>query len=756
MHTVAMSTGPLGIVEQLASGVNRIRPVIYYGGENFQYMFHPQWDYLVQSDTTADAHFKHAALSERGGLYVVAHKSANPDVVYWTPVLVDSMKGVTNTHWFAAGGIGSQSGMTEGDSRNQRWPSALDPHGLEIVEQGSQLGGWQERVNAYQGYWSRSANSSNLGDAIVTYSDSGLTEFHLYPSGPVSAHGAAIGYITGEYNTEIGKGGVAVMLPMDAEHINVAPNPMSVNSVIGSGTTFDPAGVVGKSAYFDGNGAILLVEDGTNIMDDFVIGPNGGTLEFWFKGEGGQACDPFLIYGRNQAQDVYLQVQVLDNSDGDKLYFYLEDTDDSAIRTVTLDEDVLDNEWHHFAVVVHEGGWPTGPTGLALYVDGICDTTLGVPNNDSVFDSLAVGNSPTLQKNCCHIYVDEVYITNRTKYEYEIRKVVARGKDGLRYNIDPNDALDSPMVAAIDVSPNSPYRLSASTDSVTVFSPHRIPIARYGGGPGDIVDVALEVLPGQFSPSLYILTDEVLTVMRPNPAFTVYGWEDKNSTIAPRKIVGTASQLIGSFDTRGATFNYMRVGYNEDGGMKWHNTPRYYQNYGSDRLIFEARAKPDQGFEYGSCGSDSWVFDPDTLWAYRVGEMMISRRLDFWSGWFCYSGGGHRVAEFVLDDPGIYLFDTSAFTRNDGDGWKYHTGGERHLVSVGPDEVASGAPIGWKWMEIADDDHSFLAGWGGVYWDTTACVTPNWQAIKMWMSYRGQARATLVIRYLQGWPHMVN
>jgi len=290
---------------------------------------------------------------------------------------------------------------------------------------------------------------------------------------------------------------------------------------------------------------------------------------------------------------------------------------------------------------------------------------------------------------------------------------------------------------------------------VTVFSPHRIPVARYDGGAGDIYDVALEVLPGQFNPSLYILTDAALTVMRPNPALTAYGWEDKNATIAPRKIVGAATQLIGSFDARGATFNYLRVGHNEDGSMRWHHGPmRHYQNYSSERLVLDARMKPDQGFEYGSCGSDTWVFDPDTLWAYRIGEMMISHRLDFWSGWFCYSGGGHRVAEFVLDDPGIYLFDTSAFTRNDGDGWQYHTGGERNFVSVGPSEVQNGAPIGWRWMTVSATN--FTAGWSGVYFDTTSCVTPNWQGLKMWMSYRGQARATLVIRYLQGWPDMVN
>lgn len=198
-------------------------------------------------------------------------------------------------------------------------------------------------------------------------------------------------------------------------------------------------GVIGKSILFDGEESKIIIPDANSLPPETIATLEKGTIAGWFKfvNKGGQVL-PILYFGKAASTNPpYGLILEIGHDGGDinnrRLYFTIIHSN-SGNHCFDSGENLLENTWYHFAVIVSE----SGNTG---YLNGIELTNrrynLGSDENYTVFfnnvpnkEMLSIGYGRYSQEEPFYSFngnIDNVMIYNRALTKEEVVELYNMG-----------------------------------------------------------------------------------------------------------------------------------------------------------------------------------------------------------------------------------------------------------------------------------------------------------------------------------------
>jgi len=271
--------------------------------------------------------------------------------------------------------------------------------------------------------------------------------------------------------------------------------------------SFASDGVIGKCATFDGVNQYL------KITGDADLAPAAAAFSFgfWYKSDSAvNEANTILTFHGGINDMIYCQERSVDG--GMSVVF----TDDNAANTdaVFCDQDIQDMTWHH--IVVQKN---TTDSLWELWIDGVRVATTAIANcADSLddIDDLYLG-SYTGPADYFDGSLDQLmYIKGRILSAAEIRFLYQRGLSAMQSSVNANDALDSAVITAIDVSPNGEYiAVVVNGAQVVILDRYGIPILEDAGTTID--DVAVWRDDRTDDPSYAIANAASIEVVQSNP-----------------------------------------------------------------------------------------------------------------------------------------------------------------------------------------------------------------------------------------------
>ena len=198
-------------------------------------------------------------------------------------------------------------------------------------------------------------------------------------------------------------------------------------------------GAVGKSLFFDGEESKVIISDTSSLTPESIATLQKGTITGWFKftNKGGQVL-PILYFGKATVTNPpYGLVLEIGHDGGDinnrRLYFTIIQPD-SGNHCFDSGENLLENTWYHFAVMVSE----SGNTGYLNGVELINRRyNLGSDENYKVFfnnvpdkEMLSIGYGRYSQEDPFYSFngnIDNVMIYNRALTEEEVVELYNMG-----------------------------------------------------------------------------------------------------------------------------------------------------------------------------------------------------------------------------------------------------------------------------------------------------------------------------------------
>lgn len=190
--------------------------------------------------------------------------------------------------------------------------------------------------------------------------------------------------------------------------------------------------VIGKSLLFDGETSKIIIPNANSLPPESIATLKEGTIAGWFKfvNKGGQVL-PILYFGKaDSTEPNYGLILEIGHDGGDinnrRLYFTIIHSR-SGNHCFDSGENLLENTWYHFAVLVSE----SGNTG---YLNGIELTNrrynLGSDENYTVFfnnvpnkEILSIGYGKYSQEEPFYSFngnIDNIMIYNRAITEEEV------------------------------------------------------------------------------------------------------------------------------------------------------------------------------------------------------------------------------------------------------------------------------------------------------------------------------------------------
>lgn len=191
-------------------------------------------------------------------------------------------------------------------------------------------------------------------------------------------------------------------------------------------------GVIGKSLLFDGETSKIIIPDANSLPPESIANLEKGTISGWFKftNKEGQVL-PILYFGKATSTDPpYGLILEIGHNRGDinnrRLYFTIIHSQ-SGNQCFDSGENLLENTWYHFAIIVSE----SGNTG---YLNGIEITNrrynLGSDENYTVFfnnvpnkEMLSIGYGRYSQEEPFYSFngnIDNIMIYNRALTKEEV------------------------------------------------------------------------------------------------------------------------------------------------------------------------------------------------------------------------------------------------------------------------------------------------------------------------------------------------